>query len=392
MDFITEELHNGVLEKAASMPQVIDGDKLKPKALKLKQRPNGVWAVHKGSVYLKGLGTEDHGEATILFDLYKHQLEARKKGIREPKFADAIQVVDHHLKQIPSGKKNAIRNDTERLKRMRPYLKGKRIIDLDGEWANATEEAMLDEYAASVVEVSFTAVRSAIKTWFVARFLPVAYPFKARPKAQGCDRVLTPEEQERVMTWAETTTQIDSDGKVRRLGRRELLRRRTVGRLTELGLATGSRGGKHAGMTWGPNGKFGHIDVDAGVMYRCPIGALVSATKKAPSVDLSPGLLAKVRRWRAEDGDGTAVFGHWKGTALGQMFALAMRRLGIHDVTLHTLRHTCISRLIEKRVPAGPISALCGISTSMLRTRYNHSEELAVQPMAHAAMDAILAR
>jgi len=52
----------------------------------------------------------------------------------------------------------------------------------------------------------------------------------------------------------------------------------------------------------GPNAEFGHIDVEAGILYRCSIGAKVSAIKRAPPVALSPLLLEKVRRWKEEDG------------------------------------------------------------------------------------------
>ena len=51
---------------------------------------------------------------------------------------------------------------------------------------------------------------------------------------------------------------------------------------------------------------------------------------------------------------------------------------------------TAITRLIEARVQSGVISAVIGVSVKTLRTRYNHSDECAVQPVAHPAMDRLL--
>jgi hypothetical protein len=110
-----------------------------------------------------------------------------------------------------------------------------------------------------------------------------------------------------------------------------------VGRLLELGLVTGTRGGRFEGLAWEANPKTGNIDVESGVLHRCPPGALASARKQAP-----PGLLAEVRRWKAADGRQLYLFrtrkGGPAGAKLGVTFTEALQKLGIDGVTRYNLK------------------------------------------------------
>jgi integrase len=258
---------------------------------------------------------------------------------------------------------------------------------------------MLERYKASTVQVSFQALRTAIRVYCRDHATPLIMPFGAPTRPPGCERVLTAEERDRILRWARGSESYDpktgtwSQG---RIGRLERHRRLMVGRLLELGLVTGTRGGRFEGLAWSPHPKFGHIDVETGLLHRCPPGALAPARKQAPPVLLPPGLLAEVRRWKAADGRQPYLFrtrkGGPAGAKLGVTFTEALQKLGIDDVTRHTLRHTCITGLIEQAVPASVIAAICGISVQMLRTRYNHSDDTAVQPLGHASMDRLLPR
>lgn len=217
------------------------------------------------------------------------------------------------------------------------------------------------------------------------------------PRPPGRDRVLSVEERDRILRWADSDLRYDAKtgtfgpGRIRK---RERHRRLMIGRLVRLGLATGTRPGKYWGMAWAPHPEFGHIDVETGLLHRCPIGAPVSARKRAPSLKLSPDLLAMVRGWKEQDRGQRFAFRTMRGGPttdyLADMFVAAMEELGIAGVTPHVLRHTCITRMIERGVSASVISAVVGISVEMLRRNYNHSDEQLVQPIAHGAMDEVL--
>jgi hypothetical protein len=56
MHAVNSELRRGELRAAAALPQLIDGAALGPPEYRLKQRPNGVWAIFEGAKYVKTTG------------------------------------------------------------------------------------------------------------------------------------------------------------------------------------------------------------------------------------------------------------------------------------------------------------------------------------------------
>lgn len=71
---------------------------------------------------------------------------------------------------------------------------------------------------------------------------------------------------------------------------------------------------------------------------------------------------------------------------LGRRFATACRRAGIEGVTLHTLRHTCASRLATKGVDIYKIRAWLGHASTTTTERYAHLIPGALDD-ARAALD-----
>lgn len=58
--------------------------------------------------------------------------------------------------------------------------------------------------------------------------------------------------------------------------------------------------------------------------------------------------------------------------ALQKRFTRAVDHLGLTDVTLHTLRHTFASRLVQKGIPIQTVSKLLNHSTIQMTMRYAH--------------------
>jgi integrase len=398
MKSVLKQLRRGEREAASRLPQVIDGDAL-TKKLRLKRRPNGRWGVHRGSVFLKSTGTTDEAEARLFLTVYELQIEAREEGIVDPRYVQTTEIVDYYLSQIPEQDVGVRNFATDALKRLLPYLEGKRLLDANGAAIAKIERMMLETYRPLTVHASICAFRTAIRTWSRDHAVATVMPFGGRKQPPGRDRVISVEEQERVLRWAYGGEDYDPAtltwSPARRLLRNmDLHTRLMVGRVMELGVGTGTRPGRLMGLAWAPNAETGHIDVAAGILHRCPIGARVSARKRAPALILPPVLLAKVRRWKKEDGDRPYAIRTWGGKPRrwddGFFFRRALARLGIVGVVRHTMRHTCITRMIEARVPSVVISAVVGVSVKTLRDRYNHSDEAVVQPAAHPAMDGLL--
>ncbi len=351
MHHVNEQLRRGALRAAAALPQVIDGDDIRPPEYHLKPRPNGVFAVFRGSTYVKTTKCRDRAMAGAFLRLYVLQQQARREGEIDARYAPVPEIVAYYLESIPAGKTQVRRCDTHRPNRLKPYLEGKRLVDLTGAAVAAIEKKMLATLRPATVRASFVALRTAIRAWCRDHSTEVIMPFPAMPPAPGRDRVISAEEQERIRRWArgdETYDVATGTWSPGRVGLVERHSRLMVGRMLDLGLATGTRPGRLMGLAWAPNAETGHIDVENGMLHRCPLGAQTSARKRAPSVLLPPGLLAEVRRWKAADGDEPYVIRTRVGKASKpnetELFANAMRKIGIRGVSRHTMRHTCITR------------------------------------------------
>jgi integrase len=64
--------------------------------------------------------------------------------------------------------------------------------------------------------------------------------------------------------------------------------------------------------------------------------------------------------------------GKWDNIRCGQMFRRVMRATKLEDITLHTLRHTCASRLVQAGVNIYDAAAWLGHSTVTMTERYAH--------------------
>lgn len=400
MNRMQSELHDAKMKAAASMPQYEAGADVRGPRYEAKLRPSGYWAVYRNGSYVKTAKTKDEALAKEIAEVFGLQDEARRRGEVDVRNANAIRIVDDYCRTYPAEPKSAKANITTVTKRLKTYLNGLRLRDLNDDWVDRTRTTMqLEGYAYGYFIECINRLVTAIRCFCRNNLSPPLIPFARPRKARGRERVLSAEECIRIMRWADGTEAYDkSDGSWvphDKISQYDANCRLMVGRELRLGLTVGSRPGIYEGLSWRPNGDYGHIDAGQGMFHRLPAGASAEQRKGAPAVKLSPGLLAEVRRWRDLDGDETYVFRTSRGgplpqQTLAEIFAAAMDHLGIVGVTGHTLRHTCITRLVEKGVSAMVISSLCGITVDMLRRRYDHSDAAVVQVFAHPAMDAML--
>jgi integrase len=175
----------------------------------------------------------------------------------------------------------------------------------------------------------------------------------------------------------------------------ELRDRRLTYRELYLGTAFGSRPGVYEKLAWEPHAEGGHFNLEEALFHRVPPGTRTAANKLAPPVAMPDEVVAELRRWREQDAGNRWLFRTLDGEPLGYdfqavVFARCMAALGIENVTGHVLRHTCITRLVEKGVPPRVISAVCGISVRMLHRRYDHADDRVLQVLAHGAMVSML--
>jgi len=136
-----------------------------------------------------------------------------------------------------------------------------------------------------------------------------------------------------------------------------------------LALATGSRAGVLFRLQWG------QVDLENGLLYRRPRGAREGATKKAPPVRLGRKIVAHLRRWRKLDRsewiisyDGQPI------TRFSKSWPAVLERAGLAGtgVTIHSLRHTRATWLMQASVPIWEAAGSLGMTTATLERVYGH--------------------
>lgn len=417
-------LNRARLAAAAALPSLRDGAAFGGGERYLKQRrPGGKWIVFENGVYLISTKTKDRKKAEHFLDLLNLQDEAARVGIFDVRGADVIRICDA-FEKAPGVSANVNKQNRYRLARLRPYLQGLKVRDLDDDWLIRTTAALKATIPGNVgarkgrdrrripepgeqrrlkdgsIEGSLQTLRWAIRYWCRKKQLPLVIPFEAPPRTPGRDRLLTAEEQAILLRWADGEESYDPRTKTwsppkRPLNGQERHSRRMFGRLLRLGLATGSRPGRLEGLAWWPSQSAGHIDIEIGTLFRLPVSGAKGKVKHAPPVVLSPALMAFVLQWKAEDGDEIYLIRKFRDRqparrAAAQLFDRVVRKLGIVGLTRHVLRHTAISGMVAQGVPASVISAVVGISLQVLKERYDHSDDRAVQPLAHPQLDRLL--
>ena len=389
---------------------------------RLKMRPNGRWAVFDGGVYLVSTKTRDREQAQDFLEVYSAQAEAKREGVLDVRFADATAVVDGFVKV--KGRSRAAQTTLRNaLDRLRPFIAGKRVRALDDDWADETWEALKNAshkvvafakgppkigYADASIWLSFAQLTVAIM-WWCRRYKAMRYlPFERPGPVKGRDVVFDKREQQIIQRWAQGDE--DYHPKTgewtppkRPLNERELHGRRMIERMFTISLATASRPGNVWGLAMEESADCPYILLEERTLYRLPTGVKEPDNKKAPAVVLSPATMAEVRRYMKEDGpDERFLLRTWERdgraarplsqAACSTRWKKAMRKLGIKG-RRHACRHTTVSDLVRRNVPAIVISATAGMSLRTLDDKYNHTAERDMQSIAFPAIDAaILAR
>lgn len=397
MNFVEREFHRAEMERAVLMPRVAEGERLAPPVYEVRPRKGARWKLFKDNKFVMSTGEKTKEGAERWLKVYLLQREAEDDAIYDVRRASAAAILDHRFKAVDRKRLVSAPVIKSTLKALAPYLQGKQLRDLTDDWVEEVEDGMAAagysyEYFCNAIRYFTTGVRDYTKRNFGAIHLPFGLP----PSAPGRVRVLKDAEDAIVQRWSTGTEAYDPRTGVwtaptAPLSVADLRDRALIYRQVYLGKRFGSRSGIYDKLSWEPHADGGHFDLDRAVFHRVPPGAVTAPNKLAPPVAMPEEVVAELRRWREQDGGNPWVFRTLDGKPLRQdhqarIFKATLERLGIADFTGHCLRHTCITRLIEKGVSARVISAVCGISIKMLHKRYDHSDRRILQVMAHDAI------
>ncbi len=167
-------------------------------------------------------------------------------------------------------------------------------------------------------------------------------------------------------------------------------------RAIAIGYYTGSRNGVIRNLGWVPDDDLGWFDVDMKRLHRSglvsmptetPEGKPLMENKEAPSVILPDPLLSLARVWRnadrrrraqhvvkaiAEDRSEVGSEPLKSNGALQRQFARAAARIGRCGISVHTLRHTTVTRLALRGCSIDDAALFVGVSVSTIRRHYRH--------------------
>jgi integrase len=159
------------------------------------------------------------------------------------------------------------------------------------------------------------------------------------------------------------------------------------------GLRTGTRKERSLRLQFVQNLQGGWVDLNNGILHRKAPGER-DTTKRAPPMALPGGLWSMMRRWKRLNArfvieqDGGRPF-----KDLDAAFANACVRAGLsiepldpQKVTPHTLRHTCVTMMLDKGMTCWEAGQAVGMTAQMVELRYGHGS-LAQQRIALSRID-----
>jgi integrase len=287
------------------------------------------WVVRDGASFVRtGCGKDDRGRAEKILGEYIGTKHAPERS-NDPLIADVVNV---YAKEAAPHLKTA-KKITYHIANILDWWGTKRASDVTAKNCRAYSFGRRPQMARADIDV----LKWALNYWHSdSDYGPLSVlPTYWRPdRNPPRERWLTRREAARLL-WAARHCQ-------------------HIRRFILLGLYTGSRSGVLLAMRWE------QIDLVAGYMSRLPAGVAQDRRKRAPKVKLGRRIMAHLRRWKQLDGRHDALtVCHFNGRAIHDprtiwhktVKAAGLDLHGPNKVTLHTLRHTKATWLMQARVP-----------------------------------------
>lgn len=247
--------------------------------------------------------------------------------------------------------------------------------------------------SAASVRRELETLRAALSHAWRCRKLKAQIPVSLPPKSPPRQRWLTCSEAGRLLAAAIGIIPAAYCDIATRSERWTIWRRdrtainRHLAKFILIGLATGTRSDAILSMAWTPHADGGHFDIDRRLMFRAAPGE-IQTKKRKPPAPIPDQLLRHLRRWKRLSG------GLFVITAPGTMesiarvsksFNAAVVRAGLdRKVTPHTLRHSCVSHLMQAGRPAWEVGSFVGMSVQMVLDNYGHHSPNFLRETANA--------
>jgi integrase len=148
--------------------------------------------------------------------------------------------------------------------------------------------------------------------------------------------------------------------------------KRHIARFILIGIYTGTRAGVIVQTALQREPGRPYFDLDRGLYYRRPENAAESK-KRRPTIPVPPRLLAHLRRWKRL---GIKYAVEWNGRPikrLDESFRFLVDEVGLEgQVTPHTLRHSCVTWLLQRGKKPWEVAGFVGMTVATLEKTYGH--------------------
>lgn len=320
-----------------------------------KRKDSGYWWIKTtlpdGRVVCESTRLKSIEEAREYLSRLKNEAyEAKRTGVpTERTWQDAVV---RYLEGY--GDKRSSGNDKEHLRMLDPYLRGKRLsqINMDTLWPYIRKRQDEDSVAPGTINRAIEIVRRILnlahQDWRWVQSVPRFRMFK---KPKGRTRFLKREETDRIL--AELPAHLRP--------------------IAQFALATGCRRGEILAMEWQ------RVDLDRRVAWLDP-----GTTKNGEGrgMPLNNDAVLALRAVQGQDPRWCFVYEGKRMREVGEAWNRAVRRAGIADFRFHDLRHTWASWHVMSGTSLQELMELGGWKSYEMVLRYAH---LAPEHLADAA-------
>jgi integrase len=251
------------------------------------------------------------------------------------------------------------RRAAQQLDALNEWWGPRRLSDVTAATCRRFAESRAETTARQQLETLRAAIRFYHKNGLCKELPAVTLPDKRPPR----ERWLTRDEVARLLWHCLTHREPTKAGKMIRT-------RRHVCDFILVGIYTARRSQAIVQAKLEPSKNSGWFDLDRELFHPAP--GRKKSKKQQPVIPVPPDLLRHLRRRRR---NGAIYAVEWHGRNLSKMdysFREACKAVGLDGVTPHTLRHTCITWLMQKGVPPWQVSGFAGVSLAVLTSVYAH--------------------
>jgi integrase len=235
----------------------------------------------------------------------------------------------------------------------------------------------------STARYDLSILKAAIGFCYSERKLSQNIPVKLPERSEARPRFLTRQEAAWLLAGA---LGWDRQGK-----RHHKSINRHLARFIVTGLGTGTRHDRVLRLQWVENLRGGWVDLDKGILHR-KAAREPETKKKAPSVPMPDRLWSHMRRWRKltaryvieHSGSNVERGVHTAFKTACELAGLSTDPDDPNKVTPHTLRHTCVTWMLDAGISPWKVGRYVGMTAEMVERVYGHTNDEMQRETANA--------